>query len=155
MLDARDRPKTRNDTAWIALFDSRRGRLLEASRTPQGRRHLEERADLAETWEEKQHFRPSMLAGKGRSHASFRHEAEERIHRFARQASGWLAGEVKQRGIEALPVFCSKALLGPMREAVPPGLGQRVVFHAQDLVWLTLAELVEHPAVQEALSAPP
>jgi len=138
-------------TAWIAVLDGRRGRLFELHRLPTGRIHLDGRGELAEAWDEKQHHRPSMLAGKGRSMAAFPHEGEERIRRFGKQAAAWLDEQVQARALARLSVFCAPPLLGPLRKALPPRLLPRLELRPEDLAGLGAGELAAHPAVSGTL----
>ncbi len=139
------------DHAWIAVLDSRAGRLFELSRTPHQRLHLELRDQIAETWEEKQHGRPSLLAGTGRTAAPFAHEDEERLRRFAQESAVWLGHVVEHRKLGLLAVFCGKHLLGALRSECPASLASRLQLHGEDLAGLDSQELAAHHAVVAVL----
>lgn len=134
-------------STWIAVLDSRKGRLFEARRLAHGRLHFDERASLHEQWDEKQHHRPDMLSAQGRSVAAFQHENEERIRRFGSQVAAWLEGEARARALPGMIVFCGHSLFGPLRKALPPQLLERIELHAEDLARLTPGELALHSAV--------
>ena len=140
------------DHQWIAVLDSRAGRLLELSRTPHGRLHLELRDQIRETWEEKQHGRPSLLAGTGRTAAPFAHEDEERLRRFAQEAAAWLGRETQRRGLGQVVVFCGKALLGALRSECPAAVARRLELRGEDFAGLDLVQLAEHPTVKAVLA---
>lgn len=139
------------DHQWIAVLDSRAGRLFELSRTPQQRLHLELRDQIKELWEEKQHGRPSLLAGTGRTAAPFAHEDEERLRRFAKETAAWLGRELQRHGLDQVTVFCGKALLGSLRNECPAALAPRLDLRGEDIAGLNLKELAEHPAVKAVL----
>lgn len=146
-----DRHETTGEATWLLVADRRRARLLSAEPTSHGRLHIEEVAAVEEDWEEFQHGRPSARAGKdGHSYASRGHEDEERLHRFAKQVSGWLAHEVSRRAIPALHAFSARQLLGELRRVLEKRVHERVEEHALDLAHLSPGELARHKSVLEA-----
>jgi len=136
---------------WFALADSRRARLLEAGFTRPGRPRLLDRGELIEQWDEAlhEHHRPSMLSAGGRTHASFKHEDEERIHRFARELAVWLRARLVEHRIKGLTVFCSLPLLGPLRAVCARESLAGLDLRRGDLVHLTLPQLLAHPVIAE------
>lgn len=129
----------------VFVLDARRARRLLLSRTPRGSLHVEELDRLQESWDEKQHQRPSMLSARGRSFASTSHEREERRQRFAREVARWLRRAVASgRGI---PVLCPTPLLGALRDELGSRLAARLELRACDLGWLNLRELAGHAAI--------
>jgi protein required for attachment to host cells len=139
--------ETKATTTWIAVLDSRKGRLFEMRRLPTGRLHLDSRGELAEAWDEKLHHRPYMLSSKGRSVAAFQHEDEERVRRFGKQAAQWLDEQVRGHALSRLTVFCAPSLIGPLRKALTAQLSERLDLRQEDLAWFTPGELAEHPSV--------
>jgi protein required for attachment to host cells len=143
--------KAQTPSCWLAVMNAHGGRLFEGLRLSTGRLHLEERARLVETWEEKQHHRPYMLSVHGRGSASFAHEDEERTRRFGKEAARWLGAQMRQHTLPALTVFCANSLLGSLRKALGPDGLRHLDLRQEDLAWCTPAELVDHPAVEQAL----
>jgi protein required for attachment to host cells len=143
---------TTTRSVWFAVLDSRLGHLVEMRRLPSGSLHLEVRADLKEDWEEKQHHRPYMLAGDGRSYASAGHEDEERLRRFGKQAAHWLAERMAAAHIDHVTVFTSARMLGALRPALPEALRDRVTTREDNLALLRTAELAAHPAIVALMS---
>jgi protein required for attachment to host cells len=141
-------------TTWFAVVDRRRGRLFEARRLPTGRLHVDERGQVLELWDEKQHHRPYMLSAHGRSVASFAHEDEERLRRFGRQLARWLVDAVREQAPSRLTVYCAPPLVGALRRSLPPRMLARLELRPEDLAGLTPGEMAAHPAVMEALVAP-
>jgi hypothetical protein len=149
--------KTTAREAHLVLLDSRKGRLFKASRTPLGNLHLQLQDELVESWEEKEHHRPSMLAARGQGMASFPHEEEERLRRFAREASAWLERHLGREaagreGAERALVLCSKPILGQLRREAPEALLARLELKAEDLMSLSAPQLVAHPALAGVLA---
>jgi hypothetical protein len=132
---------------WFAIVDGRCGRLMVLSRTPQGRPHIEEVDRIDEVWEEREHHRPFFLGGKGRGHAAWRHEEEERARRFAGQLGNWLGEHLERDGCTGMTVFCAPSMLGALRKACPSSLTQRLRLRAADLAPLPTAQLIRHPAI--------
>lgn len=128
--------------------------MLEGTRTGHRRLHMDQRASLAEEWEELQHGRPSPRAGNdGHGHASIGHEEDERTHRFAKQTAAWVEAEVAKRGITDLHAFCAPRFLGPLRGTLSERMQGLVNDHAIDLSNLTEGELAVHVAVATAAEA--
>jgi protein required for attachment to host cells len=121
-------------------------------RLPSGSLHLDVRANLKEEWDEKQHHRPYMLAGSGRSYASTGHEDEERLRRFGKQVAHWLGKQLADAHIEHVTVFTSARMLGALRPALPEALRRRVEIRDDDLALLRTAELAAHPAIVALMS---
>ena len=144
--------KTTARQARVVLLDSRKGRMFTLSRTPQGSLHLELKAEVEESWEEKEHHRPSMLAARGQGMAAFPHEDEERLRRFAREASRWLEQQLGREGDERALVFCSKAMLGQLRQEAPPNLLARLDLRPEDLMNLSQPALLAHPSLADVLA---
>lgn len=144
--------ETTAPTIWLAILDSRKGRIFAVRRLPTGRLQLDSRGELEEAWVEKQHHRPYMLSAKGRSVAAFQHEDEERVRRFGKQAAGWLDEQLHRHALSRLTVFCANSLLGPLRKSLPPHLLERLDLRQHDLAGLRPGELAEHPAVVGALA---
>ncbi len=133
---------------WFATADRRRARLLACRSTLHKRLHVEEASGLEEKWEEREHGRPSALAGmNGHTYASFHHEEEERIHRFAKEIAHWLEREVQQRDLARIDLFAAPRLLGELRGLLPSALAGRLVEHEGDLNHVSLGELAKHPAI--------
>ena len=143
-----DRKANHDATSWIFTADRRGARLLCCETTPHGRLHIEERAKIEEEWDERQHGRSSPLTGRsGHSNASFGHEREERLRRFAKTVADFLEREIVRQGCERVHAFVSRRLLGELRRELSSEIGGRVVEHARDLGNLTPAELSEHALV--------
>ena len=143
--------KTPARQARVVLLDSRKGRLFTLSRTPRGSLHLELRDEVQESWEEKEHHRPSMLAARGQGMAAFPRENEERLRRFAREAAAWLVRKLGREAGERALVFCSKPMLGQLRRIASPALLRRLELRAEDLLSLSRPQLVAHPALAHVL----
>ena len=127
------------------VLDGRSARRLHLSRTPRGSLHVEELARLDEVWDEKAHHRTSKMSAHGRSLPNTRHEREERLQRFARDVGAWLGHAPAVDGL--LPVLCTAAMLGALREVSEASLLRRLDFHECDLVRLQPAELAAHPTI--------
>jgi protein required for attachment to host cells len=137
---------------WMVLLDRRHCRLIETSTTAAGRLHLEERAQLEETWEEHEHLRqaPSISPDRG-SHTDWEGQDDERKRRFAGTAADWLDEQVRRHELERLVVFCAPGLLAKLQAALAPALAARLDLHGADLAGTPLTELLTHRAVLAAL----
>lgn len=145
---ASEQAPPRSTELWLLTADSRSARLFSAAPTAQGRLHVTQRDELAETWEEREHHRPAARIGPhGHNFAPQSHEEEERIHRFARELARWLERALRERPIGRVHAFCAKRLLGPLRKELPMKLHERVVEHHVDLAQLSPGELATHAAV--------
>lgn len=136
----------------VFVLDARRARRLLLTRTARGSLHVEELDRLLETWDEKQHHRPSMLSARGRSFASNSHEREERRQRFARDVARWLRRSLPDG--RDIPVLCPTPLLGALRRELGPRLAARLELRSCDLGWLNRRELAGHAAIGELLPRP-
>ncbi len=134
---------------WILVADAKRARLLRGGLTPQARPHLEEAAALETSWVERDHGRPTMLAGgRGpRPVASLGHENEEGLRHFARELAGWLERQLAAHRVDDCAVFAPARFLGALRKEVPARLHHLLSEHAGELTHLTPGELARHPAV--------
>jgi protein required for attachment to host cells len=137
------------------VVDAGRGRLLECSRTPAGRLHVDEIESIENDHEAYEHGRPSPRAGKsGNTYASGGHESEHQLHRFAKEVAVWIERKSDQLGLEAVSVFSAPRFLGELRKLYGPALARRVREHSADLTHLAAAGLARHPAVEELLPPP-
>jgi hypothetical protein len=134
--------ESRPHPTWVALVDTRCGRLLRRGATAAGRPRLDELDRLDEAWVEREHGRPSMLAGKGRSFASHAHEDEERRRRFAREIARWLQAALDRPDVDVLDVHCARPMLGELRKALRVRHAGRLRLAAGDLSDLTPAQLL-------------
>ncbi|MHC5210822.1 MAG: host attachment protein [Planctomycetota bacterium] len=139
--------RVRPPAAWIAIVDARCGRLLRRGKTGNGRLRLDETESIEERWEEREHGRPSMLGGKGRSYAPWKHEDEERRRRFARELARWLESTLARPEVETLDVYCSRTILGALRKALGDRTGEALRLEAGDLTDLSPVQLLNHPAL--------
>ena len=134
---------------WFFVVDGGCGRLMQSIVVPPGRLRVEQHGTLSNRSLGLEHVRPSSLKGKsGNSYASGGHEAEEEIHRFAKEVAAWLEREIDRHDIEDLTVFFSPRLLGELRKVFNPNLEHRVRTQQADLTSLTPSGLARHPAIQ-------
>jgi len=141
--------------AWFALADAKHCRLLRCERTPAGTPTVREMEALENTWPGHDHVRPSPLAAKnGHTHASWHHEVEEDLRRFAQQVAGWLKERFGQHGIDRLYIFAAPRFLGELRKLDFGPHGQRMEQRDGELMWLTPGDLARHPAIRALLERP-
>ncbi|MHC4414640.1 MAG: host attachment protein [Planctomycetota bacterium] len=140
--------------AWIFIVDKGGGRLLRGTTAPPGRHHLELEDAIQNPWEEHEHGRPSPRVGKkGHSYASWGHEDEEMMQRFARDVAGWLERKTDELGIDGLAVFAPPRFLGVLRQAYSPQLAGRVTEHEGDLGYMGPGDLARHRTIARFLGA--
>ena len=133
---------------WIALADSRRGKLLRCSLTPNGRRHIESIENIESQWPGHQHGRPSPRLGKnGHSYASQGHEAEEDLQRFAKQLLRWVAKQMQAHSIDRLTVYAPPRCLGALRQVRPQPMRIRLDLQEGDLLNLPDEVLADHKLI--------
>ncbi|MEQ8764776.1 MAG: host attachment protein [Planctomycetota bacterium] len=136
--------------AWFLVADREHARLVEASRTPHGRCHLDVHGEFRPQWLESEHARPSPLGGKdGHSYASVGHEDEERLHRFVNELGDWVTGCVKQHGIESMSVYCSAQVLGEIRRRWDKSLQSIAEPKELNIAHLPTPELQSHQAIKK------
>jgi len=142
---------------WICLADTRTCRLLRATRTGNGRWHLDEIDTLANQWEDdKEHGRPNALARVSEragapSFANRGHQQEEERRRFARDAVAWIAARLGRHGIERLELFASASMVGQLRQLADRKVRSRAREHEADLNSIPIGELSRHPAIEGVL----
>ncbi len=141
---------------WIFIVDSGRGRLLKGAPAPRGRFHLELDDSIENTWQEHQRGRPSRRAGReGHSYASWGHEDEEMLKRFARNVADWLDDKVRRLNIDRVALFAPPRFLGALRQAGSPRLAIRVEEHEGDLGYMAPGDLVRHRSIAQLLDKKP
>ncbi|MHC4080199.1 MAG: host attachment protein [Planctomycetota bacterium] len=146
----------RKSQTWIFIVDNGRGRLLKGAPAPRGRFHLELDDTIENTWEEHQRGRPSPRTGReGRSYASWGHEDEEMMRRFARTVAGWLDEKTRRLNIDRLALFAPPRFLGALRQAWSPHLAVRVDEHEGDLGYMAPGDLVRHRSIAVLLDERP
>ncbi len=147
-------PDRNENGTWLMTVDRRSARLLHGSTTAHGRLHVDALDALEEDWNEFEHGRPSPRAGKdAHSYASPGHEAEERLHRFAKRVAGFLESSLAEHHVERLHVFSSRRLLGDLRRVLPRRLDGRLDLRPLDIAHLKPNELATHEAVVAAHQA--
>jgi protein required for attachment to host cells len=136
------------------IVDGGGGRLLKAEKAPQDRVHIDVEERLDNGWEAHERVRPSPLSGKdGHTYASFGHENEAMLSRFAKDAAAWLASRVAHHSIDRVAVMAPPRFLGALRQAWSSGLAARVEEHQSDLGYMGTRELQRHPLVTGLLDA--
>jgi protein required for attachment to host cells len=141
---------TREPEGWIFIVDREEGRLLHLSVVPGERYHLEVLATLKNDWEEHQRGRPSPRVGRnGNSYASWGHEDEEMLSRFARDVVTWCEQRMEQMEIDRLVICAPPRFLGAFRHARSPQLADRVVEREANLNSMGAGELASHPLIAE------
>jgi protein required for attachment to host cells len=142
----------RKSQTWIFIVDNGRGRLLKGAPAPRGRFHLELDDAIENSWEEHQRGRPSPLAGRaGHSYASWGHEDEELMRRFARDVAVWLDDKTRKHAIDRLALFAPPRFLGALRQAWTPRLAMCVEEHEGDLGYMGPGDLVRHRSIARLL----
>ena len=142
----------RKSRTWIFIVDSGKGRLLKGAPVPGGRFHLEQNDSIENTWEQHQRGRPSSRTGReGHSYASYGHEDEEMMKRFARDVAEWLEKKTSSLGIDRLALFAPPRFLGALRQAWSPRLALRVTEYEGDLGYMGPGDLVHHRSIAELL----
>jgi protein required for attachment to host cells len=144
-----ERPEPR----WLALADARRCRLMRCELTPLGTPHITEHDALENTAPEREHHRPSPLHAKsGHAYASFPHEEEEELRRFAGESVEWLRNRAAQESIEQLTLLAPPRFLGVFRKLPLGSLDGRVDARELDLARYAAGALASHPAIRALLA---
>lgn len=144
---------------WICLADTRTCRLLKATRTGNGRWHLDEIDTLANQWEDdKQHGRPNALAHMSEragapSFADRGQQRQEERRRFARDAAAWIAARLGRHDIDRLDLFAPPAMVGELRQAADRKTRSLAREHEADLNSIPIGDLARHPAIENVLGA--
>jgi protein required for attachment to host cells len=144
---------------WICLADTRTCRLLRATRTGNGRWHLDEIDTLANQWEDdKEHGRPNALARVSEragapSFAGRGHQQEEGRRRFARDAAAWIAARLGRHEIDRLELFAAPSMVGELRHAADRRTRSLAREHEADLNSIPIGDLARHPAIEGVLGA--
>ncbi len=136
--------------AWAVLADERHAFLVQVDPGREGYCHVQELDRLVEHWEPREHTRPSPLGNKkGHDYASFHHEAEERLTRFAHELSRWVGKQVQAHQIKQLTLFAPPKLMGTLRPMWGARLSKRINEHEADLAHRPPNRLAEHQAIKE------
>ncbi len=139
---------------WFVVADAGIGRFCECSRTKTGRLHVDELSIIEYQTEEHEHGRPSPRAGKnGNAYASVGHEDSHQLHRFAKEFTGWLEGNMRKLDVAKLPIFAPPRFLGELRKVYGAQLVKRIEELQADLTGLSTAALAKHPSVEELVSS--
>ena len=134
---------------WVALADSQRAHLVQASSAPVDRCHVEHCDSITFDWVGHEHGRPSPRTGRnGKTYASAGHEDAENLRRFARQVANWLAETVDRYEIDRLVLFAPARFLGALRKSWNGRLSDRIEEHEGDLTGAPLSTLSKHPAIR-------
>lgn len=142
--------KANASRGWFFVADGGSGKLYRTIVVPPGRRHLQQHGTIRNEVPASERGRPSALRGKnGNSYASVGHDAEEDLHRFAKEVAAWLDRKLEQHAVAELTVFCAPRFLGELRRVWCPSAERRVTLRQGDLTSFEASALVHHPAVEE------
>lgn len=146
---------------WIVVVDERSARLLAVRRSAHDRWQAELYDALGSPWEciHEQH-RPSALSAhpSPQAHQRFSSgysemETQEEQRRFARDVVDWLEQKRSTFGEQPLSVYAAPRFFGLLRAQMTKKRFQADL-HEAELTRLLPHELIEHPAVLEALARP-
>ncbi|MBL4808880.1 MAG: host attachment protein [Phycisphaerales bacterium] len=138
---------------WALLCDERGGRLVCIDRTASGHPHVTERDRLTNTWEPRQHTRPSPLGEKdGHTNASWGHEDEMQRKRFAKEIGVWVEQLADELSIDRLAVFAPPKFLGVLRDSWSPKFAILVSDFHGELTGLSVGDLEHHASIVHLLS---
>jgi len=132
----------RQNSAWFALADTERCRLLCCRLTKQGTPHVDEYDTLENTFPEREHLRPQT--GDGMTH-----DVEEKERRFAGKIVERLQENVKKHEIDRLVIFAPARMLGELRKASSRLLAEHLKELEGNLMRLDDGQLAEHPMIRE------
>ncbi len=136
----------------LLVVDSRRGRLLRASRDAHGRTRISEEAKLELAWVDSQRGRPSALSQRGGYvYASPHKEEAEKDAAFARQVVAFLQDKLAQAAHDRVEVFAPARFLGTLRKIVPQPLRAQLQEHEGELVNFDASRLAAHPQIAKLL----
>ncbi len=137
---------------YFFVVDGGRARLLQCSRLPHGRIHVDEIEAIENHAEEHEHGRPSPRSGKsGNTYASGGHEDEYQLRRFAKDVMAWIEKRADRVGDQAITLFAAPRFLGELRKLFSPIQAKRIREHQADLTQLSTADLAKHSAVADLL----
>ncbi len=141
----------RKESAWFAIIDAQRCRLLRFARTASAIAHVEELSALECTWPDHEPGRPMALGGMtGHSYAVPPNYVEEQMRRFMRETVTWLKAECTARQIDRLVILASPRALALLRKSVDLSNG-RFDFRPGDLTKFSTSALAVHPLVRGLL----
>ena len=136
----------------LVVADHQHARLLSCTRLRTGRVHVDLISTLGERWNQDQHkMQPSRGGAPGHNYENLGHTEEERIHRFAKEISAWLAHELAHRPLERLVLFAEPRVMGALRREAPAALQHNWVEHTIDLGKLSEGELAQRPELAAML----
>ena len=145
-------PTTR--TAWVALANAHRGKLLRCECSGSGHPHVQIVETIHYAWEGHEHHRPSPLTGRGgHDYAGAGHEREEDERRFARQFAEWLDDQLTEHQVQEVNLLIAPAsFLGAFRKVCPSALAHRLAaVEVGDLTNCERSALQAHPRIRPLL----